>query len=89
MCAEIICTNIVRTNDAVGLNTFFYLFFREKDLEAKFIIEMEGKKTTITNMKASAIQYLFVDECGTFSGTQGFHLERSVFCNLPVCLFLL
>ncbi|XP_077342055.1 kinesin-like protein KIF16B isoform X2 [Lithobates pipiens] len=24
---------------------------REKDLEAKFIIEMEGKKTTITNMK--------------------------------------
>lgn len=31
----------------------FYLCHREKDLEAKFIIQMEKSKTTITNLKVS------------------------------------
>uniref|UniRef100_A0A8D0EG50 Kinesin family member 16B n=1 Tax=Strix occidentalis caurina TaxID=311401 RepID=A0A8D0EG50_STROC len=30
---------------------FFFFFFREKDLNAKFIISMEKNKTTITNLK--------------------------------------
>lgn len=31
----------------------FGFFFREKDLNAKFIISMEKNKTTITNLKVS------------------------------------
>lgn len=72
MCTEIIFTNILRTNDAVGPNTLFYLFFREKDLEAKFIIEMEGKKTTITNMKASAKEYFCLMNAALLVVPKGF-----------------
>lgn len=32
---------------------FCFFFFREKDLNAKFIISMDKNKTTITNLKVS------------------------------------
>lgn len=57
---------------AIALYTYFYVFLREKDLEAKFIIEIEGKKTTITNIKASVMQCLFLMNGAGLATPRGF-----------------
>lgn len=43
------------------------VFFREKDLMAKCIIEMEGTKTSITNLKVMLLFVRMAGKCAHYS----------------------